>query len=442
MFIHSPNELDRGATLAATGQRIREHNAAVLLRMVWDHARGISRADLARGLGLSPSTVSAITNEFLANGLIVEDRMVRARSGRPPILLRFRDDRFVLIGVEIGGSHLSCVRTDMRGTIEHHASELFDVPSDPDATLARVEELVHAALSDVEPDRRWVGLGVGVPSPLDTDTPGRLSARSLPHWAEVDRGRRLYECFGMPVLLDNDANLGALAEAWWGAGRGLSNFTYVKVATGVGAGHIINGQIFRGSNGIAGEIGHCAVTSRGRACRCGLTGCLEAESSSGAILDKARERIANASLPTRLQADTLSIAGLVEAAHAGDPLATEVIADAGYHLGIAMANLVSLLNPSRVILGGHITMAGDLLLRPLRRAMSDRALQSNLEGTEVRVTELRPGAVAHGAATLVLQWALDNAHVLVGPDPRDTATDEGWPRASTRLLASHSNALR
>ncbi|MEN0065583.1 MAG: ROK family transcriptional regulator [Myxococcota bacterium] len=436
MFIHSPNELDRHATLAATGQRIREHNAAVLLRTVWDHERGISRADLARALGLSPSTVSAITTELLADDLIVEDRMVRARSGRPPILLRFRDDRFVIIGVEIGGSHLSCVRTDMRGSLEHHASERFDVPENPDETLRRVEALVESALEGVDGLRRQVGIGVAVPSPLDTDAPGRLSARILPAWDGVDVGRRLYERFGMPVLMDNDANLGALAEAWWGAGRGLSNFTYVKVATGVGAGHIINGEIFRGSTGIAGEIGHCAVTSKGRLCRCGLHGCLEAESSSHAILAKAEEALAEAGAQSGLSADGLTIDRLVAAAHSGDPLATEVIADAGHHLGIAMANLVSLLNPARVILGGHITMAGDLLVRPVRRAMAERALQSNLEGTEVRVTELRPGAIARGAATLVLRWALDNAHVLVGPGPSRSTSDMGWPKASTRLLSS------
>ncbi len=434
MFIHAPNELDRSATVVASGQRIREHNAAVVLRRVWENERGISRADLARALGLSPSTVSAIVNELLSDELIVEDRLVRARSGRPPISLRFADDRFAIVGVEVGGSHLSCVLTDMRGTIEAHVSELFDVPSQPEATLERVSELVQQTIADLAPERRLVGLGVAVPSPLDTDAPGRLSRRILPAWADVDIGRWLFERFGIPVLLDNDANLGALAEAWWGAGRGLSCFTYVKVATGVGAGHIIHGEIFRGSNGIAGEIGHCAVTSRGRPCRCGLTGCLEAESSSKAILAKARERLAESTLPSRLSSDDLSIGQLVEAASAGDPLATEVIADAGYHLGIAMANLVSLLNPARVILGGHITMAGDLLLRPVRRAMADRALQTNIEGTEVRVTELRPGAIARGGATLVLRWALDNAHVLVGSRPHPSEHAGGRSLASTRLL--------
>lgn len=433
MFIHSPNELHREATLAASGQRMREHNAALLLRAVWDHPRGISRAELARQLGLSPSTVSTITNDFLVDDLVTESRLVKAKSGRPPTMLRFVDDRFVLVGVEIGGSHLSCVRTDMRGTLEHHESERFDVPDQPEAVMRRVSEMIEAALEGHDPERRRVGIGVAVPSPLDTDQPGRLSARILPHWEGVDIGQRLYQRFGLPILLDNDANLGALAEAWWGAGRGLQNFTYLKVATGVGAGHIIWGEVFRGSNGIAGEIGHSAVSQGRRLCRCGLRGCLEAEASSHAILDKARERLAH-DAPSGLVAEGLTMDELIAAAHAGDPLATEVIGDAGRHLGIAVANLVSLLNPSRVILGGHITMAGDLLLRPLRRAMNERALQTNLESTEVRVTDLRPGAVARGAATLVLSWALDNAHVLVVPCPTPRA--EGWPKASTRLLAS------
>ena len=429
MFIHSPNELLRSPSLVATGQRMREHNAAVLLRMIWGTPEGVSRADLARRSGLSRSTVSTITAELLDDGLITEDRVARSKGGRPPMLLQVCDDQFAVIGLEIGGSHLSCVRTDLRGEVHHHRSEACDVPGMPGATLERIERLIDDALQGLDSPTRQVGIGIAVPCPLDADAPGRLSTRILPGWSEIDLGGHLFDRYGLPVLMDNDANLGALAESWWGSGRGVPHFTYVKVATGIGAGHIIHGEIFRGASGIAGEIGHSMVAQGGRRCRCGLHGCLEAEVGSAAIVEKARERLAANGTTSQLSEGSLTLGAVVDAAVAGDPLATELIREAGTSIGIALANLVNLMNPARIVLGGRLSGAGDLLVRPMRRAMQARALATSVEGSELRVSELSPGAVARGAAALVLQWALDKARVLA---PRESTPDS---RASTRLLS-------
>ncbi len=427
MFIHAPNKLGPLPRLGATGQRLREHNEAILLRLVWEAEQGVSRADLARRTGLSRSTVSAITADLIDKDLVVEHRRARSKGGRPPILLCFTDRRFALVGVEIGSAHVSCVRTDMRGRLESHVSEPWPVQQDPEGTLELVGRVVQQALGDLWDHRVPVGLGLAVPCPLDRHHPGRLSSRILPRWAGVDPAQWLYERFRLPVLVDNDANLGALAESWWGDGRGVDHFTFVKVATGVGAGHMIEGETFRGASGIAGEIGHSMVLPTGRACRCGLTGCLEAEVGSVALLEKAAELLDNGAASPLARIDPLTLEGLVEVARGGDPVATEIIAEAGHLLGIALANLVNLMNPARVILGGRVTQAGDLLVRPLRRAMAERALASNVEGAEVRISQLAPGPIARGAATLVLQWALDDARVLTGSASSDS-------RASTRLL--------
>lgn len=426
MFIHSPNKLNGATPLAATGQRMREHNVAMLLRAIWDHRAGISRAELARRLGLSRSTVSGITAELLDEELISEDEAAPSSGGRPPILLRFRDDRFVIIGVEIGGSHVTCLRTDLRGEVEHQHTAAWEVYDDPRGTIALVERLVDAALLDVGPERTRVGVGLAVPSPLDGQ--GRLSERILPAWRGIDVGELVYRRYGLPVLVDNDANLGALAEAWWGAGHGVDDFAYVKVASGVGAGYILRGEIFRGSSGTAGEIGHCAVAPSGRTCRCGLSGCLEAEVGSRAIVEKAAERLSAHPGSALATVSPLTLPAVVAAARAGDPLSIEIISDAGRHLGIALANLVNLLNPSRVVLGGHVTMAKDFLLPALFEAMSERALATNVAGAEVRISDLSHG-VARGAATLVLRWALDHAHVL----ERTHADPAPQPRAAARL---------
>ena len=439
MFIHASPQLQRPRALAATGSTVREHNLGILLRMIWDASSvtpgpagpgvdGISRADLARRSGLSRSTVSEITANLLGCGLIAEGSTTRSTGGRPSIKLQFRDKPFVIIGVDLGGSHVACVRADMHGTVTHRREEACPVRDNPEGALKLAYELVDEALdysSCIQP----VAIGVAVPSPLDRSVPGQLSFRILPAWKGIDLGARLFERYRLPVLVDNDANLGALAEAWWGAGRGVQHFTYLKLGTGIGAGHIIGGDIFRGASGIAGEIGHSTVDPGGRLCRCGQPGCLEAVVGARAIAEQARERLAEGA-HSSLRGHEVDLDAVIDAARAGDPLATAILTNAAEHLGIAIANLVNLLNPARVILGGRLASASDLLLRPLRHTLRERTLAAHTGDSEIRISELGPWSVALGAVTLVIQWALRNPRIL------EAKHDDLPARASTRLLAA------
>lgn len=417
MFVRPPTERSHSATTVdAAG--MRAHNAGLLLRLVWAAEEGVSRADLARTTGLSRSTVSAIVAELLDAGLVEETEARKGRSGRPPVILRFRDDAFALLGLELGAAHIGIVAMDPRGAVLHRERLRFDVQGDPDGTMVEAHRLVENALVAV-PDRQVVGLGVAVPSPVDQARPDELSERILPHWAGRRPARELAARWRLPVAVDNDANLGALAELWWGAARGTDCATYIKVATGVGAGHVLGGRLFRGANGIAGEIGHTAVASAdGRPCRCGLTGCLEAEIGSHALLAHAGELGLH-------PAGGLDLDGLVQAALDGEPKARTVVAEAGRHLGVAIANLVNLMNPERVVIGGRLARADALLLDPLVATMTSRALASSVERTDVRIAELGSDHIALGAATLVLEAALaapDTFHPpVMGQTPTLTA---------------------
>jgi predicted NBD/HSP70 family sugar kinase len=357
---------------------------------------------------LSRSTVSAIVGDLIASDLVgeVEVTSVTTRSGRPPIGLAFRDHAFGIVGIEMGASHVTAVLSDPRGQILFSQSEEFDVQGDPQGTLTLLHRFVEACLCAAG-DRAVIGVGLGVPCPLDTLQPGTLSRRILPSWADIRIGEELFARHHLPVFVDNDANLGALAEHWWGACVDVSCATYIKVATGVGAGHVIDGRIFRGSTGIAGEIGHTAVTRDGRPCRCGLQGCLEAEIGSAAITQRARERLARGepSILSGLEGP-LSLETIVGAARDGDALSVALIEEAGRHLGVAVANLLNLMNPARVVIGGRLASAGDLLLTPLKRAIQDRALWTSIERADVTLTTLGDDHVAIGAATLVLEAAL------------------------------------
>jgi predicted NBD/HSP70 family sugar kinase len=212
-------------------------------------------------------------------------------------------------------------------------------------------------------------------------------------------------------MVDNDANLGALAEHWWGAGRGVDDFAYIKLATGIGSGHIIRGEIYRGATGVAGEIGHTAIDPTGKPCICGLRGCLVTMIGTPALLERAGELLAEHP-DTALAGRAFDIRDLEEAALNGDPVALQVAREAAEHLGIVVAGLLNLMNPSMVVVGGDLAGLGELLLVPLRETALGRTLVSSVKAAEIRASELGPKSVAIGAATLVLKAALEDSRLF------------------------------
>ena len=411
MIVHRLNEQTASRQFAAGWDDLRAHNAGVVLRAAW-WAERISRADLARQTGLSRATISDIVAEFVAGGILedTEDAAPRTSSGgRPPTIVRFVDDCRNILGVELGATHVSVVRTDLRGRVLWRSATEVDTAADPDAALAAIVRLARAAWDDA-PDAVMIGVGLALPTPLRHGEGARLSPRLFPRWEGIDVAEPLADALGVPVHADNDANLGALGEHWWGAGRGVEDLVYIKVATGVGAGILIGGEIYRGARGIAGEIGHTSIDPAGPRCRCGLTGCLEAFVGTSYLLDRAGMG------PTRRHA---TVTELIDAARAGDPVARAVVQDAGHHLGVAVANLLNLVNPARVVLGGRLTDVGEPLLVALRESAHARALWSSVDGYDVVLGTLGDDAVALGAATAILRTALlqPARHFLAASSP-------------------------
>ncbi len=385
--------------VTADAAGMRTQNATLLLRMIW-RARQISRADLARQTGLSPSTVSAIVDELAGSGLVREIGAGVSRGGRRPVLVGFRDDAFALVGVELGATHVSAVLTDLRASVRAFRETPVAVRDEPEQALATARELIDEVLaSERVPRKRVVGIGVAVPSPVHPQRPGKLSPLILPAWRDHDVQASLAADFDRPVFVDNDANLGALSERYWGAGAGGEDLAYIKVATGIGSGHIINGALYRGAGGTAGEIGHIAIDPNGPVCVCGLRGCLATLIGAEALRAKARTRWGK-------RKRNPTVADIVSGVRAGDAVARELIDEVGHYLGIAVAGLLNLLNPSVVVLGGEITSAGDLLLDPLRASIKARALSTSVAETRIVASWLGERSIAVGAATMVLEAAL------------------------------------
>lgn len=396
---------DRGARTARAEAAQRRPPARTLLRLIW-RERQVSRADLARRTGLARSTVSEIVGDLLGTGLVTEGGAGESRGGRRPIVLQFEDDAYAVLGVDMGAAHVAVALTNLRGQVLAWEERLYPVREDPAGTRALITTLVDACLARWgKGPERLAGLGVAVPCPVDPRHPGRLSELVMPAWQGQLGLEPLAERLGVQVLVDNDANLGALAERWWGAGRDVDDFAFVKVATGVGSGHIIGGRIFRGASGTAGEIGHLAIDPHGKPCVCGLRGCLTTFVGTQALLERAdalrAERPGGA-----LGEGPLTIGGLVDAALAGDPVALQVVREAGETLGIAVAGMLNLMNPALVIIGGGLARLNELLLEPLRSTVRSRTLMHSLDAAEIVTSALGAQDVAVGAATLALQEAL------------------------------------
>ena len=380
-------------------------SAGGVLELIWRERR-ISRAEIARRTGLSRSTVSEVVEGLLESRLVAEVGDGPSEGGRRPVVLQFQDDAYGILGIDVGAAHVAAALVDLRGQVLAWEYRPHPVRTDPTGTSSLMVELSESCL------KRWklgidrlAGIGVAVPSPVDPRDSDRVSDVVMPDWKGQSVGGALRERFQVPVFVDNDANLGALAERWWGAGRDVDDFVYVKVATGVGAGLIVRKEIYRGATGVAGEIGHLAIDPKGEPCVCGLRGCLATRVGSRALIARAialRDDYPDSTLTGR----EVTITAIEDAALAGDPLALHVVDEAAEYLGIAVAGMLNLVNPGRVIIGGGLSRLGELLLSRLRRSMSSRTLVSSIAPTEIVASELGPRTVALGAATLVLQNAL------------------------------------
>jgi glucokinase-like ROK family protein len=406
----------RSARRAARAPARRPELSGVL-QLIWREEE-ISRAEIARRQELSPSTVSPIVDELLGLGLVKEAGAGGSRGGRRPLLLRFDDDAATILGVDLDTAHVAVTLTNLRGSVLAWEKEMHPVGDDPPGALALATRLAERCLESWGGRRRLLlGIGMAVPSPIDRARPGFLDDLVMPGWKGVDVSEGLRRRFKVPVLIDNDANLGALAERWWGAGRDVDDFAYVKLATGIGAGFFVDGRIYRGASGTAGEVGHLAMDPDGAPCSCGLRGCLVTLIGAPAILRRARELLRDHP-GSELAGRDFGISNLEDAALAGDPLALQVVREVAHHLGVGLAGLVNLLNPAVVILGGGLARLGELLLGPLRHTVERRTLASSVAVARIVTSQLGDRSVAVGAATLVLQRALSDPRQIPGAQAR------------------------
>jgi glucokinase-like ROK family protein len=371
-------------------------------------AGSLTQAEIARSTGLSAATVSNIVRELRDNGTVQVTST--SSGGRRARSVALSGDAGIVVGVDFGHSHLRVAVGNLAHQVLAEQSEPIDVDASASQGFDRAEQLVARLVEStgISPDK-VLGVGLGVPGPIDVESGALGSTAILPGWSGINPRQELSDRLGVPVQVDNDANLGALGELVWGGGRGVKDLAYIKVASGVGAGLVIDGRIYRGPGGTAGEIGHITLDESGPVCRCGNRGCLETFTAARYVLELLRGS----------HGDGLTVPKMVQLAREGDPGCRRVIGDVGRHIGMGVASLCNLLNPSRVVLGGDLAEAGELVLGPIRESVSRYAIPSAAQRLSVVPGSLGARAEVLGALALVLSEMGDST-LLDGNTPVDT----------------------
>jgi glucokinase-like ROK family protein len=372
------------------------------------HGRSRSRSDLVAHTGLSRGVVAQRLSQLIGLGLVVEGEVGPSTGGRPPRQLAFRADAGHILVADLGATSIDVAVTDLEGRILGHRDEPADVSAGPEPILGRMEELFDELRSATRelPGQLW-GVGIGIPGPVEFRTGRPISPPIMPGWDGYAIRERFSERYDAPVWVDNDVNLLALGEWRAGIAAGHDQVVVLKIGTGIGAGIISNGQIHRGAQGSAGDVGHIQVVDDASViCRCGNVGCLEALAGGGA-LGRDGEAAALAGQSERLQTaldqhGRVTAADVARAASFGDPVAVAMLQAAGRRVGLVLASIVNFFNPSIIVVGGGVAQSGDQLLASIRETVYRRSLPLATRELVIRRSSLGALAGIIGASAMVV----------------------------------------
>lgn len=385
----------------ATQGTSREINRQIVLNLVRAN-QPISRADLARTMGVRRGSVSLIVSDLLQSGLIVEGATGKTIRGRKPTFLYIDSRRRTVVAVDVRASQTYLMPADLLGK---PLSGVVGFPTvrDPKALAAALGVRIRALLADHGGLPACEGVGVAIPGMIEHSTMRVLHAPTL-GWRNVDVRELLASAIGLPVQIENSGRACALAQLWamhGGTSSSAGDFVFVSVSDGLGLGVIVRGELLRGRHNVAGEFGHVPLTMDGPRCSCGATGCWEAYVSNRATLARYFGRAAESDEPVPADERTFSVEDLISRARRGDAKARAAIRATGRYLGAGLVSVVNVFDPTRVYVGGEITTAWDLIEAEVRAAFAERALTPAAAATEIRPVAASEYPRLQGAAALV-----------------------------------------
>jgi N-acetylglucosamine repressor len=390
----------------ATHQKTKQHNRDLVLKTIFEH-QSISRAEIARVTQLTRATVSDMVSSLIDEGLVEEVGYGESIGGKAPILLSLVADARYLIGLNLAQDKFIGAVVNLRGEIK----EMAEIPVD-DSDGAQALEYVYQILDQLT-HKGWqplVGIGIGTPGLVNTQEGIVVNAVNL-DWQDLPLAHLLETRYHLPVSVLNDSQATAIGEFVYGTSNDSEgNLIVVTVKHGIGAGILINGRLFQGDGGGAGEIGHVVVQEKGKLCRCGKYGCLETVASTRAIIEHAIElapEYGDSQLAQNPQ--SINLSALEAACKTDDLLAKRVVTDAARYLGASLANLISVLNIRKIVLTGDMPCFGEFWLNSVREAMMQAALTRMAQDTQLEMGSLEFRACILGASAFML---LENYSLL------------------------------
>ncbi|NJD60944.1 MAG: ROK family protein [Anaerolineae bacterium] len=390
------------------------HSEKVLVDLIRRHGE-FSKADLVSFTDYSRTKITTCISSLLEQRILVANHYTEFTGGRRSKKFSLNGNFGLVAGVDIGATSIDLGIADFSGRLLVRYSEPASVREGPIRILARVCSLLEKLTQENGSDSaRLNGIGIGVPGPVDFSVGTLVSPPIMPGWDRYPIIQTVQQWFPQAnVVVDNDVNLMALGEIYQGAGRETDNLIFIKIGTGIGAGIICEGKIYRGASGCAGDIGHICVDKNGPVCHCGNRGCLEAVAGGPAIADRAIAAVqAGSSLILQkyyeTNGNTLRAEDVGNASGEGDAMATHIIRESGQAIGDVLAGMVNFYNPGMIVIGGGVSHLGDLLLSSIRQTVLRRSLPLATRDLLIVFTEIGTDAGVIGAINL----AMDNIFAL------------------------------
>ena len=373
-----------------------------VLRLIYDELL-ISRTELAKHTGAAPSHISSIVRMLLKQGVLQEAGFAPSDGGRRKVLLQINPNLKHLIGIDIGTANCRVVVADLLGNVQSLKAFPTEISRGADYVLAQIHNEIGTLL---RANPHIEGIGVASSGVIERSTGTVLFWPKVVGWKNLRLKEILEREHGLPVAVEDSTRAMAIAERRFGGGKGLNNFVFVSVGMGIGSAIFVDGRLYVGQEGLAGELGHTTIDETGEPCSCGNRGCLEVFASGSAIINKVRSGLQQGVSSTVAEivenGREFSVEDVVAAANAQDRLSERILSEAGTHLGTALGSIVNLLNPQKIIIGGAVPQsAQSFFLDPMLRAMKSRAFQQSLNCLEVTLSPLGPDAAAVGAVIII-----------------------------------------
>ncbi|MFH0796581.1 MAG: ROK family transcriptional regulator [Candidatus Omnitrophota bacterium] len=389
-----------------TRKTIRQRQLLAVLNLIREEGP-ISKVDISRKLRIRPATIDFLLKELEEKGLIKNDGkpILTNNRGRKPMAIELNKEAHYAVGVHFSDISIYFVVADLKGNIiREYKTDARNIKSKEDLVVKILDGIKYLLKVKKIRKEKVLGIGLGIPGSVDLERGLSLSYHFYPWWREIPFRDIVEEKFPLFLILDNDTRTFTLAERDYDSGKGVKNFLFLDLGIlGIGLGIILNGELYYGKSGKAGEFGHITIEENGPLCTCGNYGCLESLCSGVAMEKEAKKLVAQGVATVLKEKEEITYPEIFKAVRLGDKIALQIVDRLGQHLGIGISTLINIFNPALVILGGYLAReGGDLLLPVVERTVKLRALPEPRSETVIKISHLPENSGALGAATLVL----------------------------------------